>query len=117
MKCGEIFEDNDQRILKGCPKCGGHLFVYVPEKGAKAPERKVERKLKIKEIEAKIEKEKSEGAVQVSKDEVATIVIEEGGKYIIDVEALLKGHPIVLRKASSYRIYLPSLFSKKGEKE
>jgi len=45
------------------------------------------------------------------KDKPETIVIEEPGRYKLDIKSLLEEEPIIIQKDGSYIIHLPSLFS------
>ncbi|HHC18997.1 MAG: hypothetical protein J7J75_01790 [Euryarchaeota archaeon] len=122
LNCGKVYEDNDPRVLKGCEACGGKMFVYI---GPEPLEEKTSVSTQIKEV--KLEPEGGEGEKvsitirgpdkEIKIEGVETIVVEEPGRYLIDVDRLMKGHPIVLRmKKGDYRIYLPSLFGKPKKK-
>jgi len=122
LKCGKIYEDNDPQVLKGCDECGGKMFVYV---GSKPLEEQEIVKKKVEELKIEIKESKGEkvditiksAGEEIKIEGVETIIVEEPGKYIIDVDKLMKGHPIVLRmKKGDYRIYLPSLFGKPRKK-
>lgn len=47
----------------------------------------------------------------VENEEPETIVIEEPGRYKLDLKGLLEEEPIIIQKNGSYIIHLPSLFS------
>jgi len=117
VNCGQLYNDNDPRVLKGCENCGGKLFVYVPKvEDAKKVEEKVS--IEIKESkEGKVDLTVKSGSEEIRIEGVETIIVEEPGTYIIDVDKLMKGHPIVLKTdEGSYRVYLPSLFGKRRKK-
>ncbi len=117
VNCGRLYEDNDPQVLKGCEDCGGKLFVYVPkEMEVEKVEKEVS--IEIKERgEGKIDLTVKSGSEEISIEGVETIIVEEPGTYIIDVDKLMKGHPIVLKTDDgTYRVYLPSLFGKRSKK-
>jgi len=117
VSCGHLYDDNDPQVLKGCEHCGGKLFVYVPkEVEVEKVEEKVSIEIKERE-EGKIDLTVKSGSEEISIEGVETIIVEEPGTYIIDVDKLMKGHPIVLKtEEGTYRVYLPSLFGKQRKK-
>jgi len=122
LGCGRVYEDNDPRVLRGCESCGGKIFVYIGS-NVKNSSSSVEPTLENVKLEVKDVKDKKVDITikgpseEVKIEGVETIVVEEPGKYIIDVDRLMKGHPIVLRmKKGDYRIYLPSLFGRPKKK-
>jgi len=122
LGCGRVYEDNDPRVLRGCESCGGKIFVYIGS-NVKSSSSSVEPTLENVKLEVKDVKDKKVDITikgpseEVKIEGVETIVVEEPGKYIIDVDRLMKGHPIVLRmKKGDYRIYLPSLFGRPKKK-
>ena len=94
LNCGEIFDDGSPHLLKGCPKCGGKRFFYI-----KKPLTDEERERRIKEL------------LKEESDKPETIVIEEPGRYRLDIKSLLEDELIIIQKDGSYIIHLPSLFS------
>jgi len=143
LKCKDYYEDDDVPILEGC-KCGGHIFLFVKQPGDVERADKIyeEIEVKIKELEQEqIEEDKEEGqqelttppakyesppnrysearkAVQSEKRKfgIETIKVKDIGVYEINLDALMKGHPIVvLSKGGSYIISLPSAFGKDSE--
>ncbi|MCD6403251.1 MAG: hypothetical protein J7K98_02900 [Candidatus Aenigmarchaeota archaeon] len=106
LKCGAVYDDDDESIINGCPKCGSVFFMYIKdEKDVKAFE-KLQKDIKEKRIDLKKEVVKSKFGVE-------TIRIPKDGVYEINIDALLKGEPlIVLVKNGTYFVYLPSVFEK-----
>lgn len=87
IKCGALFKGNPEDILKGCPECGSHFFEYHPEnkenKKDKAPGKSVETIMVhdhgIYEVD-----------LPTMLEDDSIIVSDEEGKYLIDINFLLK---------------------------
>jgi len=132
VRCGNVFEDNDASILRGC-SCGSVFFLYVKSqndvdqikemqkelepKGTtleKELAKQVEEKKKVEEREIKQGKSKR-GVVNV-KWGIETIKIPREGVYEINIDALMKKRPIViLERGRVYFIHLPSAFERVGK--
>lgn len=82
IRCGNVYQDNDSSILRGCTSCGSIFFLYmrVPQDAQQIEEIQKELQLKdttlekelTKKIEGKkieIEKEKKEIKVEVEVEE------------------------------------------------
>jgi len=141
LKCKKYFEDDEVPILEGCD-CSGRVFLFVKqaEDVERADKYYEEIETKIKELEQnKIEEEKLEGQQELTtspenydkedkkryataresvKNErnkfgIETIRVKDMGIYEINIDALMKGRPlVVLSKGGSYIISLPSVFGK-----
>ena len=144
LKCKKYYEDEEVPILEGC-ECGGHIFLFVkqPQDVDRADKIYEEIETKIRELELEqVEGEKGQGqqelttspaeyekdspgkyaaarkAVQAEKRKfgIETIRVKDIGVYEINLDALMKGHPIVvLSKGGSYIISLPSVFGKDSD--
>ncbi|MDP7282127.1 MAG: Zn-ribbon containing protein [Candidatus Undinarchaeales archaeon] len=145
LKCKKYYEDDEVPILDGCT-CGARIFLFVKQQADVERADKVFTQIeaKIKEIEQEqIEEEKLEGqkdlltspedyetetvpgkyakARKSVKDEkskfgIETIKVKDIGIYEINLDALMKGRPVVvLSKGGSYIISLPSVFGKDSE--
>ncbi len=138
LHCGHIMEDNDNKYLRGCPKCQGHRFFYTktppptppPTKTADVNEKVmnliIEKHETIKNgknnhirltpkelrdlIEQKIDQKTNNTAPPDPDPHPETIDIEHNGKYRIDLKGLLEKEPIVIQKDGIYTIHLPSAF-------
>jgi len=92
LKCGKKFEKLTKEMLRGCPECGGTLFLYLKEgeeiTAAELVDRiKIEGKLPSSEEEEKIE----------------SLRILSPGVYELNLDALLERKEIVMGiKAVSY---------------
>jgi predicted nucleic acid-binding Zn-ribbon protein len=145
LKCKKFFEDDEVPILDGCG-CGARIFLFVkqPEDVERADKVYSQIEQKIKELEQdQLVEEKLEGQQELttapeeyekpdvshkytsarnavkqekSKFGIETIKVKDIGIYEINLDALMKGRPVVvLSKHGSYIISLPSVFGKDSE--
>lgn len=116
VRCGKLYDDGADEILKGCP-CGGRLFFYINKK-------KLEETKNI--VIDLTTKEKDE----IEKDVFELIGIEKGvetpvvldlesirilkpGKYELDIVNLFKKRPLIYKlEEGKYIIDLPESFKK-----
>ncbi|MBU1204798.1 MAG: Zn-ribbon domain-containing protein [Nanoarchaeota archaeon] len=119
VRCGKLYDDGAEEILKGCP-CGGRLFFYISKK-------KLEETKNI--VTDLTTKEKDE----IEKDVFDLIGIERGvekpvvldlesirilkpGKYELDIVNLFKKRPLIYKlEEGKYLIDLPESFKKEEE--
>ena len=132
LKCKKTYEDDEVPLLKGC-ECGeSRLFLYIKDnedielvdKYEKEITEKIE-EIKRMEVASKLHdsaeaheepKEVREKTVFPGKFGVETIKTKDIGIYEINLDALMRGRPIiVLSKGGSYIISLPSMFGKREE--
>ena len=107
LKCGAVYNDDDESILNGCKKCGSIFFMYLKNAKDVKEYKRIKEKLERKEVD--LEKE----VTKVQKFGVETIRIPKDGVYEINVDALMRKEPlIVLVKSGTYFVYLPSVFEK-----
>jgi len=115
LNCNAIYDDNSDVILKGCPRCGHKLFLYIK----KVPK---EEKIEL----SKEEKEKVEEEVKkiISNDIDKPVILylenirsKGEGKYEIDINQLLKkDKPIIYKvQEGTYFIDLTFNFDKNRE--
>jgi len=102
VKCGSVYEDGDEAILKGCPSCHGKMFFYIKKEA-------LEKKRHMVEDLTSKEKQQIETDVydiigsDIDKDapivlDIETINILKPGKYEIDLVNLFKkNHPMVYK--------------------
>jgi len=140
LKCKKYYEDDDVPIIGGC-ECGGRMFLFVkqPEDVERAEQIYSQLESKIKELEQEQKSEEQQElitppvkyekqplnkhtaarrAVQAEKKKfgIETIKVRDIGIYEINLDALMKGRPVVvLSKGGSYIISLPSVFGKDSE--
>jgi predicted nucleic acid-binding Zn-ribbon protein len=87
IKCGKVYKDNDEKILKEGCECGSKLFIYIPEK-----KEKKKKTTEIKEMEF----------VELPLESVK--VVEEG-KFLLDI-AKLFNEKVVVVKSKEGKYYL-----------
>ena len=128
VRCGAIYDDNDEVVLKGCPKCGSRLFFFIRKdiiEEDKEVMEKVDELTKnldeesiiqieedIREIIAEQEEEQEEEDKPIILD-VESIFMPEPGKYELNLEKLFKKQPLVFKlEDGKYVIDLKNLFRK-----
>lgn len=97
VRCGKMYDDGSQEILKGC-SCGARMFYFIrPEK--------------LKEVQAQQEKEKltEKEQAQVEKDVYDLIGdgIDKDKPVILDIES------IEILKPGKYKLDIVKLFKTK----
>jgi len=123
VRCGTLYGDTDNVIMKGCP-CGGKLFFFIKKDKLKEIQEKTV-KLTVKEKE-QIEKDIFDIAgSEVDKNEPVVLDLEsirvlKPGKYEIDLVHLFKKEPLIFKlDEGKYMIDLIETFAsllKKGKK-
>jgi len=105
LRCGKKFERVVDAMLKGCPECGGNLFLYI-RAGEDIRAADLVDRLKIDE------------RVPIEGEKIESLRILSPGVYELNLDALLEGRGLImgLKGDGSYAIHLPSLFKKKKEK-
>lgn len=87
IKCGALFKGNPEDILKGCPECGSHFFEYHSED--KCEKKEIPSGESIETIMVR-----DHGIYEVDLpsllEDDSIIVSDEEGKYLIDINFLLK---------------------------
>jgi predicted nucleic acid-binding Zn-ribbon protein len=87
IKCGALFKGTPEDILKGCPECGSHFFEYhqqdKDDKKENPPGKSIETIMVhdhgIYEVD-----------LPTLLEDDSIIVSDEEGKYLIDINFLLK---------------------------
>ena len=100
VKCGEMYPDGSQELLKGCSECGGKFFFFIRKE--RLDEQKKIRKEIQKEDLKKMEQDVRSLMPKVKKDEpvildLETISVIGPGKYEIDVGSLMRGNPVIIQ--------------------
>lgn len=87
IKCGALFKGTPEDILKGCPECGSHFFEYHHENKDGEKE-----KPHGKSIETIMVHDHGIYEVDLPTllEDDSIIVSDEEGKYLIDINFLLK---------------------------
>ena len=114
VRCGNLYEDGAEEILKGC-SCGARLFFYI-------------KKSNLEKIRAATKDLSSEEKQQIEEDvydivgakpaepvvlDMETIRIMEPGKYEVDLVNLFNNKPVIYKLGDGkYMIDLPETFKK-----
>ena len=122
LKCKKLFENEEVPIVNGC-ECGSRLFLFI--KNPKDIERAQQYRKQLEERIEQIEQEKKSEQRRKTKGQrpkakgkfgIETIKVHDIGVYYINIDALMKGAPIiVLSKSGSYIISFPTLFGERVE--
>ncbi|HDI03014.1 MAG TPA: hypothetical protein ENF67_00510 [Candidatus Pacearchaeota archaeon] len=108
VRCGKIYDDTAQEILKGC-SCGCHYFFFFR---AKEIEKKIEPL--TREEREEIIKDIEEMIPQVERPvvlDLETIRVSKPGKFEIDLINLFKGNPVIFKvEEGKYIIDIASTF-------
>lgn len=101
-RCGTVYEDGSENILKGC-ECGNRYFLYF----RKITDEEAE-ELKTKENVREVrEGEKGIGNIKI-----------KDGIYEIDVSSLMMQEPIIIvGEEGRYLLSLPSAFKSKKKRK
>jgi hypothetical protein len=129
VRCGNVFEDNDASILRGC-SCGSVFFLYMKSPQDAQQIKEIQEELEAKETnleqeltkQVEVKKKEEEKAIKEGKIKrgvvkvkwgIETIKIPKEGVYEINIDALMKKRPIIiLERGRVYFIHLPSAFEK-----
>jgi predicted nucleic acid-binding Zn-ribbon protein len=126
LKCGNVYQDNDSTILRGCTHCGSIFFLYM-KNGAEAQqiqeiqselaskntsleeqltkqieERRIDGKRAEISVEQKIEKVVAKGKLRTvkrikrGKFGIETVRIPREGLYEINIEGLMNKRPLII---------------------
>lgn len=120
VKCGYLFDDGSNELLKGCSKCGGRFFFFVKKNDIQ----------KAKDFTYNLsdnEKEQMEedvlDIIGVKKEEQPVVLdfeavrVVKPGKYELDLVDLFKDKPLVYKLADGkYMIDIVSTFKAKNKK-
>ena len=114
MRCGNVYDDNDNSVLKGC-KCGSVFFMYLKTAEDVKRMEEIQKELELKEtsLEKELELKIKQKRLERRKFDVETIRTPKEGVYEIDLDALMKKRPLIIHeKGKAYFIHLPSVFER-----
>jgi len=97
LKCEAIFDNSSDVIIKGCPNCGGKLFLFMKKTPSEniSEISKVEKEVILKEVENIAEISQSDVPIILKLENIRVI---KPGKYEIDINQLMKKEkPIVYK--------------------
>ena len=115
LGCNTIFDNTSDAIIKGCPECGGKLFLFIkklPQEKQEVEISKQEKEMLLKEVEQVMEVDELDAPVVLKLENIRVL---SPGRYEIDINQLLKkDKPLVYRiQEGTYVIDLSYL---RGEK-
>ncbi len=87
IKCGQEFQDSENLLLKGCPKCGSKFFEFHQE--GKVTKIKESKGSSVETIMVHEQGVYELNLESIMADE-SVIVSDEEGKYLIDINYILK---------------------------
>ncbi|MFT4311020.1 MAG: Zn-ribbon domain-containing protein [Candidatus Woesearchaeota archaeon] len=118
VKCGALFDDGSNAILKGCTQCSAKLFFYIREDDVEKAKRRTsslskKEKKQIEEDVYDIIGEDVDRDLPVVLD-IESINILKPGKYELDLVNLFKKkHPLIYKlEDGKYVVDLPESFKK-----
>lgn len=118
VRCGEMYDDGANELLKGCSSCSGKLFFYISKEKLKKQEQKVNNL--SKEDREEIENDINDilGQDNINEDPIVldleSVNLSKPGKYQVDLVHLFKNDPIVFKsEEGKYHIDISSLFEDK----
>ena len=98
LNCNTIYDNSSDAIIKGCPKCGKKLFLYIkkiPEKTKEIELSSDEKEFILKEIESISEIKDSEAPIILKLENIRVL---KPGKYEIDINQLMKKEKPIIYK-------------------
>jgi predicted nucleic acid-binding Zn-ribbon protein len=115
VKCGKMYKNASNEILKGCSDCGGRFYFFISDKAYE------KRKEGIPQLSKDDRKQIEEDVIDIvgsklDKDkpvilDVESINILKPGKYELDLVDLFKGKPLVYKlEEGKYIIDIVSTF-------
>jgi len=118
LNCQEIYDNSSDAIIKGCPKCGKKLFLYIkktPKKEEEIELTKDEKELILKEVETITNIDEIDSPIILK---LENIRIVKSGKYEIDINQLMKKEKPAIYKIQdgTYMIDLDFLKNEKTPK-
>ena len=113
VKCGTIYKDGSETLLKGC-SCGSHFFFFFKQEHLDEVNKKLDnlKEDEIKEIEQDVRE--IIGPVVDDKPVILdfeSIRVTKPGKFEIDLTSLFKRKPVIYKmEEGRYVIDLASVF-------
>ncbi len=109
VKCKKLHPDQSEAIFKGC-NCGARIFYFLK---SELPVAQVNLSKSIEsplpEITEELIELSREKPVVIDSDDPANIRVLESGSYEINIPALFKGDPVIVRTDSEvYYVKLPA---------
>ena len=117
VKCGKIYEEVSNELLKGCSQCGGKFFFFVRKetiekiKQATVDLTPKERQEIVQDIKELIDQEDIDKPVIL---DIESIRILKPGQYELNLVDLFKGKPVIYKlEEGKYIIDLATTLNQK----
>ena len=121
VKCGTLYEDSSNELLKGCNKCGGKFFFFVKKENLDRMKELTVNLTKDERTEIQEDIQEITGLDHVDQPvilDIESIRILKPGQYEIDLVDLFRGKPLVYKlEEGKYIIDLASTFESKDLEE
>jgi uncharacterized protein len=115
VKCGKLYKDASDELIKGCSSCSSRFFFFISEeaykkRGKLLPDLNIDERKQIEEDVMDLVDEKLDKDKPVILD-IESINILKPGKYELDLVDLFKGKPLVYKlEEGKYIIDIASTF-------
>ena len=117
VKCGVIYEDTSNELLKGCSKCGGKFFFFVKKESLEKMQQLTVNLTKDERSEIQEDILELTGLDKIDQPvilDIESIRILKPGQYEIDLVDIFRGKPVVYKLGEGkYVIDLSSTFNAK----
>ena len=100
VKCGTLYEDSSNELLKGCNKCGGKFFFFVKKENLDRMKELTVNLTKDERTEIQEDIQEITGLDKVDQPvilDIESIRILKPGQYEIDLVDLFRGKPLVYK--------------------
>ena len=90
LNCNSVYENTSEVIMKGCPKCGKKLFLFIkkiPENIAEIELTNEQKELVLNELNGFVDLDEPDMPIVLKLENIRVI---EPGKYEIDINQLMK---------------------------
>lgn len=96
LKCGSMYQDNDESILRGCTHCGSIFFLYVKTGTEEQQIKEIQKELETKNtsLEKELAKQIEVRKTEVKKEEVA---VEKQMEKVVTKEKIREVRKITKR--------------------
>jgi len=116
LNCQAIYDNSSDAIIKGCPKCGKKLFLYIkktPEKKHEIELSHDEKELILKEVETITNIDDIDTPIILKLENIRVV---KSGKYEIDINQLMKKEKPAIYKIQDGTYMIDLNFLKNNKK-
>ncbi|HLD12755.1 MAG TPA: Zn-ribbon containing protein [Candidatus Nanoarchaeia archaeon] len=107
VKCGKLFEEASQELLKGCETCGGKFFFFMKKKDIQQVQQATAKltdqdKQQLEKDALELIGEEGSGDDEEGPEQPVVLDLEsirmlQPGKFEIDLVDIFKGRPLVYK--------------------